>query len=301
MSLIELMISMVVGLFLLAGVVTNFLSTTDNDRMRDAISEMDSTASVVFDALRPAIAHAGYGGINNIRLEKPFYTESDGSSAENTSCGGSDKIFWSGEVKKFTKNIGRKDRVSTISMADNPCKAGLTKCPNLADRNPNALVYSDCTGGGADADDTRVVSCSTDTENGGMSDPTKAKIYNTFYLTENATREFSCQGSRGGDEVIAENVEAIKYLYGVTDNTGKTYYRNATDVEDDDQWGMVTSVQVGLLVRSAAPNLLKTPSTKKKYYPLKAEITIADADLSRLFKVYTTTVYLENINKGALL
>ena len=31
LSLIELMISMVVGLFLLAGVVTNFISTTDAD------------------------------------------------------------------------------------------------------------------------------------------------------------------------------------------------------------------------------------------------------------------------------
>ncbi len=300
MSLIELMISMVVGLFLLAGVVSNFISTTDNDRVRDAISEMDATANVVFDALRPAIAHAGYGGIDNIRIEKPFYTESDGT-VENSSCGGADTIVWTETVDGFTQKLGRKDRISVISMADNPCKDGETNCAADADKNPNANVYYDCTGGGSDTSDTRVVSCSTDTANGGMTDPTKAKIYNTFFLTTNADRTFSCQGSRGGTQPITDNVEAIKYLYGVTDNNGRTYYRNATKVEDDDQWGMVTSVQVGLLVRSSAQYLLKTASTKKKYYPLKFGITIADNDLKRMFKVYTTTIYLENVRTGTVL
>jgi len=246
-SLVELMISMVVGLFLLVGVVSNFISTTDNDRTRDAISEMDATANIVFEALRPAIAHAGYGGIDNIRIDKPFYTESDGT-LENSSCGGSNTIFWSETVTGYTQKLGRKDRISVISMADNPCKDGETSCDADADKNPNALVYYDCSGGGADTSDPRVVSCSTDINNGGISDPTKAKIYNTFFLTTNADRTFSCQGSRGGTQPIADNVEAIKYLYGVTDNLGRTYYRNATKVEDDDQWGSVTSVQVGLLL-----------------------------------------------------
>lgn len=59
-SLVELMISMVVGLFLLAGVVTNFIGTKDADRTRDAVSEMDANASAAFSILRPVIAHAGY-------------------------------------------------------------------------------------------------------------------------------------------------------------------------------------------------------------------------------------------------
>ena len=306
MSLIELMISMVVGLFLLAGVVTNFIGTKDNDRMRDAMSEMDANAAQVFEVLRPAIAHAGYSGIDNIRLEKPFYTESDGATAPNPACsGGASNISWSEAVKDYTRDFAQRDKISVISMADNPCKAGLTSCANDADKNPDALVFTDCTGGGADTSDTRVVSCSTDTANGGMLDPTEAKIYNTFTLLRNTSsqndRVFSCQGSRGGTQPIANNVEAIQYLYGVTDDTGRTRYRNAKKIEEDDQWGMVTSVQVGVLMRSSQQYLLKAPSEKTQYNLLKTKITIAEQDLKRLFKVYTTTINLENVSNGALL
>ena len=306
MSLIELMISMVVGLFLLAGVVTNFIGTKDNDRMRDAISEMDANAAQVFEILRPAIAHAGYSGIDNIRLEKPFYTESDGATAPNPACrGGTSNIAWSEDIDEHTQDFANRDKISVISMADNPCNPGLASCANDADKNPAALVYTDCSGGGADTSDTRVVSCSTDTANGGMTDPTEAKIYNTFTLLRNTSsdddRVFSCQGSRGGTQPIANNVEAIQYLYGVTDNSGKTYYREADDVEDADQWGMVTSVQVGVLMRSSQQYLLKAPSSKDEYYLLKTKIEIADEDLKRLFKVYTTTINLENVSTGALL
>ena len=305
MSLIELMISMVVGLFLLAGVVTNFIGTKDNDRMRDAISEMDANAAQVFEVLRPAIAHAGYSGIDNIRLEKPFYTESDGATAPNPACrGGTSNIAWSEAIDEHTQDFANRDKISVISMADNPCNPGLTSCASDADKNPAALVYTDCTGGGADTSDTRVVSCSTDPTR-GIEDPTEAKIYNTFTLLRNTSsdddRVFSCQGSRGGTQPIANNVEAIQYLYGVTDNSGKTSYREADDVEDADQWGMVTSVQVGLLMRSSQQYLLKAASTKTEYYLLKTKIEIAEQDLKRLFKVYTITINLENVSTGTLL
>jgi Tfp pilus assembly protein PilW len=304
MSLIELMISMVVGLFLLAGVVTNLIGTKDNDRMRDAISAMDANAAQVFEVLRPAIAHAGYSGTDNIRLEKPFYTESDGAKAPNPVCrGGASNIAWSEAIDEHTQDYAYRDKISVISMADNPCRAGLTSCANDADKNSEALVYTDCTGGGADTSDSRVVSCSTDPAL-GMTDPTQAKIYNTFTLLRNTSspddRVLSCQGSRGGTQPIANNVEAIQYLYGVTD-AGKTYYRRASQVEAADQWSMVTSVQVGLLMRSPQQYLLEAPASKGEYFLLQTKIEIADEDLKRLFKVYTMTINLENVATGALL
>ena len=304
MSLIELMISMVVGLFMLAGMVTNFIGTKDADRMRDAMSEMDANAVVVFQVLRPAIAHAGYASIANTRVEKPFHTDED-DIADNPKCrGGTSNIAWSETVQNYTRDYANRDQITVVSMADNPCKPGLASCANAADRNPAALVYTDCTGGGADTSDPRVVSCSTDHENGGMADPTQAKIYNSFTLLRNISsdddRVLYCQGSRGGTQPIVDNVEAIQYLYGVTDSTGKTFYRRADQVESKGQWGMVTSVQVGLLMRSSRQHLLKEPSSKKIYYLLKRKVDIADRDLRRLFKVYTTTINLENLKKAPL-
>lgn len=299
-SLIELMVAMTVGLFLLAGVVTHFTSTTANNRVRDAISEMDATASIVFDALRPAIAHAGYTGIDNIRLALPFYTRnefdsSNGRGVNNVNCGGvgNNGILWSGDVKGYTREDGKKDRITVVSMADNPCEAGLPSCGAAANINPDALVYTDCRGGGNNTADPRVVSCSTDTANGGMTDPSQAKIYSTFYLM--TSREFFCQGSRGGTLTVANNIEAVKYLYGVRDSNGGIYYRSGTQVSNQGQWGEVSSVQVGLLVRSAESNILAKLGADK-HFVLRFTINIADRDRRRLFKVYTTTISLNNVN-----
>ncbi len=103
------------------------------------------------------------------------------------------------------------------------------------------------------------------------------------------------------EKQIAENVEAMQFLYGVRQDNGNTAYRTANQVESDDQWGMVTSVQVGLLMRSAHQYLLDAPSTKNIYNLLKQPVNIADADLRRLFRIYTTTINLENVDTGALL
>ncbi len=304
LSLIELMISMVVGLFLLAGVVTNFISTKDADVRRVAVGEMDANAAAVFNILRSTISHAGYSSIENITIDKPFFTSSDGSVANPSCRDGSKRDFWTPRVNRRTRDSATRDFLTVISLADNPCIAGKASCPpGSGDENPDALVYTDCTGGGATRD-SRTVSCSTDLDV-GMNDPTQARIYSSFWLLKNTSspedRTLYCDGSRGGRQPIVNDVEAIQYLYGITNAAGSTTYRTANQIEAADQWGMVASVRVGLLMRSSNPNVLDQPSTKKRYNLLKTNINIANADLKRLFRVYTTTINLENKNTGALL
>ncbi len=140
LSLIELMISMVVGLFLLAGVVTNFVGTKDADRMRDAISDMDANANAAFTVMRSTISHAGYSSIENVRIDKPFYTESDGVLTNPTSCrNGLRPNRWTPNFNRRTRDINVQDRMTVVSLADNPCNPGSTSCPNIADVNPGAL------------------------------------------------------------------------------------------------------------------------------------------------------------------
>lgn len=303
-SLVELMISMVVGLFLLAGVVTNFISTSNADKKRDAVSEMDANAHVILNTLRQTISHAGYASIENKRIPKGFYTASDGNLDSSVTCrNGMQRDIFTPNFARRTRDISTRDMLTVVSLADNPCKAGLASCPDVADVNPNAYFYTDCSGGGA-LRDARTVSCSTD-ENVGMTDPEEAVIYSTFRLIKNVSsvndRVFYCDGSRGGTQPISHDVEAIQYLYGVREDTGNTSYRTANQVENADQWGMVVSVQVGLLMRSSNQNVLDAPSDKTQYNLLKTRVNIANKDLRRLFRVYTTTINLENVDKGALL
>ena len=304
MSLIELMISMVVGLFLLAGVVTNFLGTTKADIKREAVSEMDANAVLAFEYLRKSIAHAGYPSIENTPMESPFYVDDikiDQDFSDSYTCAdGLDRDVYKIKGNRRTRDASNgRDFLMVVSLADNPCLPGKTRCDGptrTADINPAALVYTDCTGGGTERD-AHAVACSTDPDL-GMSDSRDAKIYSAFRLFKSnghkEDRSLYCEGSRGGSQPIVRDVEAIQYLYGVRDAAGRTNYRRAQQVTASKQWAMVTSVQVGLLLRSSKQYVLDEPSSKTRYNLLKTNINIANQDKRRLFRVYTTTINLEN-------
>ena len=293
-SVIELLISITMGVFLVAGVVTGFIGAKDSDKMRFAVSEMDANARVAMGALRQTILHAGYTSMYNVRLEKAFYTASDGiltnQNCRNAIQRDANTPIWANR----TRDSGRTDVITVISLADNPCNAGLATCPSAANVNPDAHIYYDCVGGGADRDHARVVACSTD-PTVGMMIPTEAKIYSTFWV--NHDRDLMCRGNRGNTQPLVQNVEFMQILYGVKLDNGNTSYRKAND---NDQWGLVNSVQIALLIRSST-NILKEPSSKTSYVLLDERRHIDSVDLHRLFRLYTTTINLENRSKGALL
>ena len=312
-SLMELLIASTLGLFILAGVVTTFTGIKDTERMRSTVSEMDSNARTAIEILRKNISLAGYSSMRNIQgFNKPFYTEQDENDdftkgSINRSCGGGAKMNISGHTPSAdqytadSNNVsGRGDVLTAVILADNPCQAGKMNCSDLSDANPKAMIYTDCAGGGSDRD-VQAVGCSTDKDM-GMTNPTQAKIYSTFYLgggNEAQKRTLYCRGNRGGTVPIIENVEYLQFLYGVNYLNGTMEYINANDVEAGNLWSNVGSVRVGLLLRSSEKNLLKIESTKKRYLLLDRNVLVKD--MRRLYRVYTTTIHLANRNRGKLL
>ncbi len=293
LSLIELLISMMIGIFLVGGLVTTFVSTKGADKTRQIFSEMDASAQTAINVLRQAITHASYPSINNIELEKPFVTKDDfptGSSGNtelaNPNCSdGNARDILAVKYKYRTKDIGhgKRDRLTIVSLVDNPA-------------DTDALVYYDCTGGGMTAN-AHDIACSTD----NMPNKREAKIFSTFRVNNNAgIPTLYCDGSRGGGQPIADNVYAIQYLYGVRQDTGTTIYKRANAVESDDQWELVNSVQIGLLMRSEQQEVLDA-SGPASYKLLDETISISAAQRKRLYRIYTTTVNLENMNKAPLL
>jgi len=298
LSLIELMISMVVGLFLLAGVVTNFLSTKDSDRYREAISEMDANAAYAMKVLRQTITHTGYASTNNVMIDKPFLSKNDPDVVPST-CATANRLNQIN--KRKTKDAGVRDFLTVIYLSDNPCKNGAASCSASTSLNINedALVYTDCTGGGARRV-ARDVSCSTD-PNLGIDPREEAKIYNTFRVNGATTGTLMCHGSRGGGQPVVDNVFALQFLYGVKDEgTNSMAYRTATEVDLSDRWGQVRSVQVGLLMRSSDANLLKKANPTFKYKVLDREVVIPKARRKHIYRLYTSTINLENLNKEPL-
>ena len=294
MSLIETMVSMVLGLFLVLGLTTMYLGSKKTDKVRDAVSDIEENARLTLNTIRSAIEHAGYKTVDNIPLDKPFYTPSDGALGNENCRGSGTSIINSvlltppAALTGYTKDGDidnlESDILTVIYRADNP------------DKGP---VFFDCSGEAyATATDpvAQQKACSTD-PGVGISDPWKSRIYNGIYVNQ-SDKTLRCLGSRSSGTssslVLSENIENMQIRYGVTttDSAGikETTYKKADDVETDDEWEAVTSVQVAILVASERDVLDKSES--HTFNLLDEQISL-DED-RKIYRKFTTTINLPN-------
>ncbi|RVU84038.1 hypothetical protein EOL70_14640 [Leucothrix sargassi] len=278
LSLIELLVSMVIGLFLIGGLVNVYISTKGTDSVRNEVSLMEENARIALAAIRQIVSHAGYPSVRNLHLDSPFYA--DAGDIENPTCrGGTETVIRassSGIMKNKTGTIGtttKRDTLVTVSIADSP-NLGFT-----------GLLTSDCLQG------EMPLECSSDGTD-GIYNPSDAKIYNYLHIdTTSGKRALRCRGSRAGyAQPIAENIENMQFMFGVIDDNGNYQYRNAEDISAASQWGLVVSVQAAILVRSEK-EVLETAEVKN-FILLDEEITTAKD--RRLYRVYTTSIVLPN-------
>lgn len=285
LSLIEMMVSMVLGLFLIGGLTTMYLGSKKTDKIRAAVSDIEENARLTLNTLRAAIQHAGYKSVDNIILDKPFQTPTDGV-IQNKFCNDSKAMITNSdlttpplEFQGYTKDGDLGDRITVVYRADNP------------DRGP---VTFDCMGGDYSNDRVRQLSCSTDQPNGGMLNTGQSKIYNGLYVKQ-SDKTLRCLGSRSakGSQVLAENIENMQIRYGVTQTFGdikKTTYKNATQVETNGEWESVTSVQIAILVASKREVLEQAEAHE---FELLDEI-VNISSTRKLYRTYSTTINLPN-------
>jgi len=275
LSLIEMMISITIGMVIILGLSSVYLSSQKSSVIRDAIGGMEANARIALSGVRQIIKHAGYPSIYNVPLEKPFHTAVDGLIDITERCrDGTEKLVKPSSISnKSTKDSGTRDNIVVKYMADNQA-------------DTNAEIITDCTGG-------RVpIGCSADPDV-GMYDPIKAVVYNALYIT--SKHVLTCAGSRNiVPQPIAENISFMQFLYGVNTGVG-TSYLTATEVEANNQWEMVTSVQVAILVRSAG-NVLQI-KTQRQFLLLDKSLTRND---KHLYRTYSTTINLPNRNRRVL-
>ena len=274
-TLIELLISTTLGILIILGLTTLYLTSQKNDSTRDAISNMEANARIALSNLRQTIEHAGFPSIYNVPLEKPFHSTADGNIDINARCrGGSQKLVKPSSIAtKATKDNDTKDWIVVKYMADNEDDAN------------NELIV-DCTGAKV------LPECSADPIN-GMYNSMDAVVYNAFYIgSKNA---LLCAGSRNAiPQPIAEDITNMQFLYGVKSSSGISYL-TATQVETDKTWENVISVQVAILARSSE-NIL---SKKEERYFVLLDKTVSKND-KRLYRVYTTTINLPNRNRRVI-
>ncbi len=278
LTLIEMMIALSLGVIIILGLTSIYLSSQKSSRTRDAIANMEANARVALSSLRQIIEHAGYPSIYNVPLEKPFHSMEDGAINTSIRCrGGSELLVRPTSIaNKYTIDNGGRDRIVVKYIADNP-------------EDSNAEIITDCSGSAV------LPECSAD-PNKGMYNPMQAVVYNAIYISTPTGRHvLTCAGSRNGiPQPLAEDISFIQFLYGVNRNS-LTTYKTATAVESAKQWESVTSVQVAILVRSSSNILERTEN--RTFVLLDQTVNRND---KRLYRVYSTTINLPNRNRRVL-
>ncbi len=260
LSLVELLIAMIIGLFLLAGITTSYLSSKKASIKRDQYSMLEDNGRLALEILTKTLEHTGYTSSKGVPLEDKFISVAADVSSSN--CGADQSVM---NTAIFPANVtidsNTGDSIGTIHLGDND-------------------VFTDCSGGVLPAD-CRLETGTIDT----------SKIYSAFYLNED-DNTLMCSGSRdNAKQLIAEGIENMQILYGVDENEDDVAdrYVSANDVKDD-LWNTVVSIQIAVLARSLRE--VKDKAEIKKFTLLDFEHTTLSDRYQRA--VFSTTISLRN-------
>lgn len=262
LTLLELLIAMFIGLFLLAGISSSYLSSKKTSVKRDQLSILEDNGRVALDIIKKTLEHTGYTTSRGNPLDNKFIL----SAVTSKSCNDSSaSVLTPGNFPNpATDDDDASDSIGVI---------------HLGDEN----ISMDCTG------KELIASCQIP----NVSNPDVARIYSAFFVDKtDATQppKLQCAGSRNTDvQTIAEGVENMQILYGVDVDGDNTVERYVSEPDVGTQWDDVISIQVGLLMRSELE--VNDTASEKKFSLLDAQITTDDRYQRAVF---ITTISLRN-------
>ena len=276
-TLVELMVAMTLGIFLIAGVGTVYISSTKTYKLQDQTSELDENARTALRALKYHIEHAGYASTTGMVV--PNYIISNGTVITATSCTDGDPHIRDTTLISTSNDqatAANGDTIGIIYMAD-------------------ADLQTDCTGNAL-----RSQCLPPDSANRATS-----YVYNSFTITNNQNNSagdpipsLTCGGSTTAvSQPWAEGIENLQFQYGIDSNGDGSVenYWNATDVSSSNMWGSIITVRVGLLVRSVDP--VFDQAAAESYQVLDQNIDTNDRYRR---SVYTTTIRLKNVARRVI-
>ena len=317
-SLIELMVSITIGLVILVAAMSAYLGTASASRNSEAQARMNEDGQAALNILAQQIRMAGNNldQLNRIELSRrnPVYGATTFPPAgtfttSNFIVRGCDGAF---------SNITATTAVNIDSLT---CTAGTSTLPDSiaisyeADRfNTVATaggIPTDCLGSGLNT--VTAALPTVDAATGIVSTNTVPYWVadNRFYIgtsTVITTPSLYCKGNGGASpQPLVENVENMQFLYGTvsTSNTATTAtvggYLTADEVvtettlaalaSDAARWDKVVTVRICVIIRSE--NTIAPDAGSAQYLDCTGTLVTTPPDL-RLRRAYSTTVVLRN-------
>ena len=267
LSLIELLIAVSIGLFLISGIATSYIASIKSSSNRSQHSMLEDNARIAIETLTKTLEHTGYATISNPPLVNRIVKN---ASAITATCS-----------TNTNNNTGEKKTQDGATDSDGSTAPDAITNLYLGDEK----YFIDCMGSQLPAAPTN---CRM---NNGLGDPDDAVIHNGFFVQNNS---LMCAGSRTANtEIVAEGVENIQFLYGVDvdDDRKVDRYLNATQLFSGTGFqDNVLTIQVAVLVHSLLP--VKTTAESKTYSLLDA--TYKSPKDRKQREVFTATINLRN-------
>lgn len=274
MGLVELMISMVIGLILLGTLTYFYLGSRQISRTHDDLSRMEESGRNAMEIIGKAVRQAGF----RLNISTALYVNPANNIGAifGTDGGGT------GTATDPSDTLTIRHDPSWIAHATNPIKGFEPNCAGAAGIGSNN-----------DADTTT-----------GVIPPNTAVVEYVFSI--DAARGLLCGTVAGGAAgagggVVVDNIERMQITYGLRDATGAiTIYLPAgaagvaatvppTSVATAAQFAQVAAVRVSLLVRGPSNGI--TANNSQTYTFNGETVTSTDGFLRQ---VYTSTFTVRN-------
>jgi type IV pilus assembly protein PilW len=319
MTLIEIMIAMLIGVFLVGGILQVFINTKQSYRVVEGQSRLQENARFAIDLMTQDIRMAGFRGCNSqSTLTNHLNTPTSFLYNFNTSLQGFESTSataWTPAIDAAITSPNGGSDVITIRKAEGQGNVVTAHADGVADltlanvtdlASGSVVVVSDCAAADAFQVTTSpmptaapfVIShAATGTAPGNATQPLSqsfngGQVYpiNTisYYVRDNNGQPslYRRVGASDAQELV-EGIEQMQILYGEDTNADKVpdYYVAANSVVN---MANVVSVRISLLVRSMDDNLA---SQAQDYTYNGATTTPTDL---RIRRVFNATIALRN-------
>jgi type IV pilus assembly protein PilW len=259
LSLVEVMVSLVIGLVVVGAVLVSYITAGTTGRQQAAYAEMNENAQLALTLIARDLLLAGFSA--------PVGVASDGLS--------------------FTRTYASRPVFGCRTGFAAPATTGAVACA-LSGSDALEVVYQ------ADAANSVPTASGvpTDCLGNGLADAGGVFLaYNRYYLASSSSgrSELHCASRQGtGGQPLVDNVEGMSVWYGeASAGSPRTLARYVrADVVSD--WGLVLSVRVCLLMRSSESVLASSEDTVTYLDCDSAQQTSADGFVRRAFFSTTT-------------
>ena len=262
-GLVELMISMLIGLILLGTLAYFYIGSRQVSRTHDDLSRMEESGRNAMEIIGKAVRQAGF----RLNISKQLYVDPTRNIAAIIGTdGGGAAAGTTGAATATSDTLTVRHDPSWVSDATNPIKGSENDCLG------NTVVSNN------DANATTGVV------------PVNTNVVEYAFRIA-ATRGLQCNtvaaNPAAGGTVVVDNIERMQITYGLTNSTGAiTAYVAAPTAA---QWASVAAVRVSLLVRGPSRGI--TANNSQTYTYNGESVTSTDGFLRQ---VYTSTFTVRN-------